>query len=274
MLDKWKNELVEGYKNDHVFRKILLQLEEICLKNKRKGAMAMIISTDTSHNPLKPIKTTPIKQSIDIGPNPSESIRMIPPKDSLPTDDILNMGSLEQFIDQHKDEKKMVIDEIFSLINEVLYFSEMKNSHLHLCIPRSMMNEVLRHNHDLLSHPSIHRTYLALHLRYYIPKMLRVVKCYVNKCAVCQTSKPSHESSLRPLYPIPVEESCHTLSLDFITSLPVSQRKDTLFTITDKFMKAMHLIPCNKDTDIIETARLYLKYYYSVFSLSFKFISD
>src|SRR6266496_6068947 len=104
--------------------------------------------------------------------------------------------------------------------------------------------------------------------------MLRVVKCYVNECAVCQTSKSSHESSLRPLYPIPAEESCHTLSLDFITGLPVSQRKDALFTVTDKFTKAMHLIPCNKDTNIIETAKLYLKYCYPIFSLPFKLISD
>jgi len=108
----------------------------------------------------------------------------------------------------------------------------------------------------------------------YIPKMSRVVKCYVNECAVCQTSKLSHESSLGPLYPIPAEEPCHTLSLDFITGLPVSQWKDALFTITDKFMKAMCLITCNKDTDIIETAKLYLKYCYPVFSLLFKIISD
>jgi len=76
-----------------------LQLEEICLKNKRKGVTAAIISTDTSRNPLEPTKMTPIKQSIDINPNPPESSGMIPTEDSLPTDDALNMRSLEQFID-------------------------------------------------------------------------------------------------------------------------------------------------------------------------------
>jgi len=199
MSDEWKNKLAEGYKNDHVFRKFCYNWKKYVSKSKKGGDGCDNLCGHRSQS-SRTTRDDSHKESIDTISNPTgESIEMTPTEDPLSTEEALDVGSLEQFVDQQKDEKKMVTDGTFSLIDGVLYFSERKNSHLRLCIPRSMMSEVLPHNHDLLSHPGIHRTYSTLHLRYYIPKMPRVVKHYVNECAVCQTSKPSNESSLGPL---------------------------------------------------------------------------
>ena len=96
----------------------------------------------------------------------------------------------------------------------------------------------------------IRRTYGTFHLRYYIPRISRIIKQYVNECT--ETSKLSDESPFGLLYPIPREDLFHTLSLDFNTDLPLSQGKDALLTVTEKFTKAARLVPCMKDTDAEE----------------------
>ena len=65
------------------------------------------------------------------------------------------MESFEQFVDKHKNEKVIIMDRTFTLIDGILYFSERKVSHLRLRIPKDMIDEVLWHNHDLIGHPDI-----------------------------------------------------------------------------------------------------------------------
>ena len=137
-----------------------------------------------------------------------------------------------------------------------------------------MITETLHQNHDLRGHPGIRRTYLTIQPRYYFPRMSRRVKTHCNECAVCQTSKPSNEHLLGQMYPISTDEPLHTLSMDYITGLPLSDGKDALLTFTDKFTKAIRLVPCNKTTSAEDTARLYLHHCYSIFGLPTKFISD
>ena len=77
------------------------------------------------------------------------------------------------------------MNELYTLIDEVLYFSERKINHLHLCIPQDLINEILRYNHDLLEHSDIQRTYNTLIFRYYIPQMSRMIKRYINEYIIC-----------------------------------------------------------------------------------------
>ena len=167
-----------------------------------------------------------------------------------------------------------ITDGTFTLIDKILYFSTKKDNNLRLCIPKSMIKETLHQNHNLRGHPGIRRTYLTIQPRYYFPQMSCQVKIHCNECAVCQTSKPSNEHPLGQAHLISTDEPLHTLSVDFITGLPLSDGKDALFTFTDKFTKAIQLVPCNKTTSAEDAARLYLHHCYSTFGLPTKFISD
>jgi hypothetical protein len=105
--------------------------------------------------------------------------------------------------------------------------------------------------------------------------MSRKVRQYIKTCNSCQIRKPSNEPPLGLLYPIQTNEPFHTLSLDFITGLPVSiDGKDALLTAIDKFTKAVRLIPYIKTTDAEETAKPYFYYCYTIFGLPVKLISD
>jgi len=174
-----------------------------------------------------------------------------------------------------KEEKKTITDGTFTLIGKALFFTERRKGELCLCIPESMVDDILQQNHDSIRHPGIRKTYLSIASRFYIRRLSSRVRQYVNKCITCQTSKPTNEQQMGKLFLIETDEPNHTLSLDFITGLPVSEKKfDALLTVTDKFTKAIRLISCTTTTSAEDTARLFLDYCYPIFGLPIKIISD
>jgi len=181
----------------------------------------------------------------------------------------------DEFVDTQKNLPTTITDGTFTLIGKTLFFTERRKGELRLCIPESMVEDVLRQNHDDIGHPGIRKTYLSISNRYYIRRLSTRVRQYVNNCSVCQTSKPTNEQLMGKLFPIETTEPNHTLSLDFITGLPLSEGKyNALLTVTDKLTKAIRLIPCTTETSAEDTARLFLDYCYPIFGLPVKLISD
>ncbi len=89
--------------------------------------------------------------------------------------------------------------------------------------------------------------------------MSTFVKSFVDGCATCQATKikPRTKVPLQPnLIPTRVWE---TITMDFITDLPVSLGYDALFVVVDRFSKATIISPCNKTITADETAKLYLE---------------
>lgn len=165
-------------------------------------------------------------------------------------------------------------DGCFSLVQGLLYFSDPKEGNLRLCIPSNLTQEVLDLVHATAGHFGIRKTYLSTSKHYYMPKMSRVIRKYVNNCPHCQASKPTNERQAGLMHPVTTPEPLHTLSLDYVTGLPLSNGFDALLTVTDKFSKAIRLIPCKKETTAAETANLYFHYCYPIFGLPTKLISD
>jgi len=163
----------------------------------------------------------------------------------------------------------------YSMVNGLLYMTEgPPGSNLRLCIPSSCVDEIIELVHSP-AHRGIRKTFQSLSTRYYFPHMAKLVKAYVNRCGRCQTSKPSTERTAGKLQPIQSPSiPCHTLSIDFITGLPESNGYNALFTVTDKFSKAVKLIACRDTTTAKEVACLYFHHAYTTFGLPVKIISD
>jgi hypothetical protein len=184
------------------------------------------------------------------------------------------MESLLEFYDNIRNKPTTITDGTFSLIENCLFFSERQDSTLRLCIPTNLIQETLHLCHDTRAHPGIRRTYSSVALRFFFPKMSRRIKQHVNDCLECQISKPSHEKPLGLLQSIKSQHPHHTLCLDFITGLPVSQGFDSLLTVTDAYTKAIKLIPCHETTSAEDTAKLFMQHCYPIFGLPAKIISD
>ena len=72
---------------------------------------------------------------------------------------------------------------------------------------------------------------------------------YIKGCATCQMTKVNTHPAHPPMFPITPTENAQpfkTVTMDFITKLPLSGGYDTILTITDTdCSKASVFIPCN-----------------------------
>jgi Integrase core domain. len=165
---------------------------------------------------------------------------------------------------------------VFTVVSDLLYFTDPETQLLRLCIPEALEKEVLSLVHQQGGHFGMRKTYLSVKSRFYLHNMYKKVKRFIDTCKECAVSKPSHQKPSGHLYPIPTPPfPFHTLSLDFITALPESKSgHNSILTLVDKFSKIAIFIPCRKDTDAEEAAKLYLQHVYPRFGLPEKFISD
>lgn len=79
-----------------------------------------------------------------------------------------------------------------------------------LAIPRCLREDVLRSYHDSIAggaHLGIDRTYRAIQLKYFWPKMYQNVADYVRSCDACQRAKKNTNLPKAPLVNMPVEDT-------------------------------------------------------------------
>jgi Integrase zinc binding domain len=100
------------------------------------------------------------------------------------------------------------------------------------------------HNHLLVGHPGIHKTIHLVTRKYYWPGLTMMVKSYVGSCVVCAHAKPSHHAAYGPLKYLSIpEHPWNSISMDFITGLPLSSSSDSIVVIMDRFTKMGLFIP-------------------------------
>lgn len=124
-------------------------------------------------------------------------------------------------------------------------------------------------------HPGTERTWQLLKPRYYWPRIKGDVKQFVRNCHTCKRSKNKNEKYnglLKPL-PIPFQPWKH-IACDFVTHLPLSEGKDAILTVTDRFSKMKHFIPCTDATTARELAKLYLHHVWKYHGFPTSIVSD
>lgn len=129
-----------------------------------------------------------------------------------------------------------------------------------------------------MGHPGKFKTLALLQQQYWWPGMSRFSNNYVAGCALCQQMKINTHPTLPPLHPIPANKNAlpfQTVSMDFITDLPPSEGFDSIFVIVDhNVTKGIVLIPCTKNIDASQTAKLYHDHVFQRFGLPKQIISD
>ena len=139
---------------------------------------------------------------------------------------------------------------------------------------------VIKAHHDsqVYGHPGIARTIQLVERANWWPGLRREVTNYVRGCAECQRNKVNMRPTRAPLQPIfakPETMPFETITIDFITKLPISQDYDSMLTVTDHdCSKATVFIPCVEEISGEETAALYAKHVFTRFGLPSKIISD
>ena len=148
-----------------------------------------------------------------------------------------------------------VKQEEYWIINGILYRKGK------LCVPLTMIKEVLQEGHDTLigGHRGISKTYQAIKQSYWWAGMKEHVHNHVRECVVCQQKKTSTQLPQGKLQPIPPPNRIwEELTMDFAVSLPETPRKKTaVIIVVDRLSKQAHFIPTRDDNDAIGTAGLF-----------------
>lgn len=142
-----------------------------------------------------------------------------------------------------------------------------------------LRRDIVKEFHDspAAGHPGHWKTTELIQRSYWWPGMNLFIKNYVLGCATCQTAKPITNPMIPPLNPITSSSAIpfRTVSMDFITDLPLSKGFDACLVVVDHDVsKGVVFIPCTKTTDAKKTAELYRDHVWKRFGLPDKIISD
>jgi transposase InsO family protein len=159
----------------------------------------------------------------------------------------------------------------FRIIDDALWYDS------RLCISPSHGQELALHEHDGPSsiHPGVRRLVTKLGDLYYWPGMVSDITKIVHECINCQRNKTPNNPVPQPSFPHDAPESpWATVAMDFITGLPLSNNRDSVFTVTAVGCKRVRFIKARKDDTAERTARRYFKHIYPHHGLPTKFITD
>lgn len=113
------------------------------------------------------------------------------------------------------------------------------------------------HQTELLGHPGEIKMIELVKPTFWWPSMTKDIKVYVQGCPTCQTTKNQTTDLPVALQPTEVpQRPWETITADFVTDLPISDRYDAILNVVDKFSKTVIMIPCTKETNTEETIRL------------------
>lgn len=124
-------------------------------------------------------------------------------------------------------------------------------------------------------HAGNKRTLARLSANFYWPNLRKDVTKFISECDTCQRSKYSttHPQGLLQPLPIPANVS-ESISMDFITHLPLSKRKTTIWVVVDRLTKYAHFIGLPTKFSAVTLADIFTKEIYRLHGLPHSIISD
>ena len=132
-----------------------------------------------------------------------------------------------------------------------------------------------RHNFPAARHFGYNKTLELISRDFWWPQMWKDVKEFILSCDVCLRSKIPRHRPYGLLQPLPIpHRPWSSISMDFITDLPLSNAYDSIFVVVDRLTKMAHFVPCKKTSSSEDTARLFLDNVYRYHGLPDDIVSD
>lgn len=117
------------------------------------------------------------------------------------------------------------------------------------------------HNIPYVGHPGYQKMITALRKKFFWPSMKEEVAEYLAHYLECQQVKEEHHHQKGFLHPIPIPEwKWETISINFITRLPKSKRKnDSIMVVVDKLRKCALFIPVHLTYRGVQIANIFMQ---------------
>ena len=153
-----------------------------------------------------------------------------------------------------------------------------KRTRLYIPADAALRTRLIHECHDAPAsgHLGKDKTIEQLKRRCYWPRMDADVVSYVTSCDACQRNKPSHQSTMGALMPLPIpDRPWSTVTLDLITALPRSAAgHDAIVVFVDKLTKMVHYVPTSTTVTATHLATLFLRHVVRLHGVPDSIISD
>lgn len=115
------------------------------------------------------------------------------------------------------------------------------------------------HASELGGHSGERATYQRVKLVFHWQGLKQDVIAFVKECPVCQLNKAEHTPYPGLLDPLPVPDFAWAhISMDFVEGLPVSENKDVILVVVDRFTKYAHFIAMKHPITVQSVARAFV----------------
>lgn len=109
----------------------------------------------------------------------------------------------------------------------------------------------------------------------YWPNLIQDIKELVKSCEVCQRSKDESVAYPGILQPLPIpSRAWENVAMDFISGLPKSQGKDSIFVVIDMYSKYAHFFALTHPYSASQVAQLFLDNICKLHGLPSSIVSD
>src|SRR6266567_5319830 len=126
-----------------------------------------------------------------------------------------------------------------------------------------------------MAHPGKNKTCKIIGDCYYWPRLITDIDRYIWNYDSCHRSTIPQDKTLGLLKPLPIlEHPWQHISIDFYELLIDRNRYNMAMVIVDCFGKCLFLIPCHKNINAKEAARLFIHYIYQIYGPLDTIISD
>jgi hypothetical protein len=109
---------------------------------------------------------------------------------------------------------------------------------------KSLINSLVQEAHDAQGHPSMERTLANLSKTFKWPRMSKSITLLQIMCIMPENKKQRTKTSGQLIYLPKTSRPWKTMSMDFISGLPIADGYDSIATFVDIFTKQTHFVPC------------------------------
>jgi hypothetical protein len=127
----------------------------------------------------------------------------------------------------------------------------------------ALQTRIMRECHDspLGGHLGKQKTIEQIKRRFYWPGMNATIEKYVVSCDACQRNKPSQQSPIGLMKPLPIpDRPWQQVSMDLITALPRSKLgNDAIVVFVDKLTKMVHYVATTTNVTAPQLALIFMR---------------
>jgi hypothetical protein len=127
----------------------------------------------------------------------------------------------------------------------------------------------------LAGHPGYLKTYKQIQERFAWKDLNTDVLKFVWECHIYQQNKVKHTHPTRLLQPLPIpEQKSESISMDFITWLPLVEGKDCIYVVVEMLTKFAHFFTISSKYSATQVAELFFREVFRLHGLPKTIVSD